>query len=84
MKESPGIQNKQPAVTVEQRKVSPIIIDDDEVKSKSGIVTLFIAKLFLQKICTPYIVHLAYSPSTTIDIIVFASVYKEQWLNDKV
>ena len=55
MKESPGIQNKQPAVTVEQRKVSPIIIDDDEVKSKSGIVTLFIAKLFLQK--NMYTIH---------------------------
>ena len=31
-----------------------------------------------------YIVHLAYSPSATIDSSDFATVYKGQWLNDRV
>lgn len=87
MKEPPSIQNKVLAANVEQRKVYPILINDDGVKSKSGIVTYLLQGIFSIKINEHMYIHvdyLAYSPGATIDSSDFANVYKGQWLNDKV
>lgn len=43
--ELPSTQKNQPQVTAGQRKSSPILIDDEAVKAKTGIVMSLIAML---------------------------------------